>query len=79
MPFIPREQLEHRAKGLWVRLTRDVDVMAGRFTKGTVMKIIDSGPRGLDLQDQDGNKLLEVREENFQPANDPTYDWHDKN
>ena len=79
MVFIPRENLEHRAKGQWVRLTRDIDVMAGRFTKGTVMQIIDSGPRGLNLQDQDGNPLSEIRAENYEPANDPTYDWHDKN
>lgn len=81
MAFIPRAELEHRAPGQWVRLTRDVDVVAGRFQRGTRMKIVRDSDRGLDLVDEEGNSLIEtgILGDFYEPTADPVHDFRDKN
>lgn len=75
--FIPRNYLEGRGIGQWVQLTRDVDILAGRFTKGTRMQIIADGARGLDLEDAEGNKLFEtgILGDFFEPVKPNQTDW----
>lgn len=43
-----------------VRLTRDVDVIMGTFTKGHEFTVTFIGERGPDLIDDDGNSLTEM-------------------
>lgn len=43
-----------------IRLKNDVSVLAGTFTKGHELTVTGSGPRGLDLRDDDGNMLCET-------------------
>jgi len=46
--------------GRRVRLKIPVTVMAGTFESGTPMTITDSGPMGLNLIDDHGNRLLDT-------------------
>lgn len=43
-----------------VVLNRNVEVLAGIFEKGTVMTLLSHGERGWDMEDDEGNKLLET-------------------
>lgn len=56
--FIPKERIRVGSK---VELDEDVKVLAGTFTKGHRFTVIGEGERGFDLEDEDGNKLLETR------------------
>lgn len=79
MAFISRARIENREVGQWVRLKHDVEVLSGVFTAGTRMKITDAGSgRGPSLIDENGNKLVETFGVNFEPADDPRYDFSDK-
>lgn len=47
--------------GDWVYTTRKHESMAGVFTKGSYVKIIDIDPmRGYAIEDEDGNKIIEI-------------------
>lgn len=46
--------------GKKVQLLEDVSTMSGTFTKGHIMTIIDETSRGWDLEDADGNRILEA-------------------
>lgn len=65
MAFIPRAKLEGTEIGTTVELTRDVEVCAGIFQKGTLMKIVASTHRGFDLMDEYGNHLYDTAKSNF--------------
>lgn len=43
-----------------IRLTNDVAVLAGVFTRGHELTVTGSTSRGLDLRDDDGNMLCET-------------------
>lgn len=43
-----------------VELTREVEAIAGRFTKGSIVKIIDiDSTRGYGFTDSKGNRVIE--------------------
>jgi hypothetical protein len=46
--------------GSRVRINSDVKLFGRTFTKGHEFTVFDSGPRGWDLIDDEGNKLLET-------------------
>ncbi|EON7637034.1 hypothetical protein ABV23_RS00885 [Escherichia coli] len=46
--------------GKQVQLLEDVSTMSGTFTKGHIMTIIAETSRGWDLEDADGNHILEA-------------------
>ncbi|QXN76498.1 hypothetical protein [Escherichia phage BF17] len=46
--------------GKKVQLLEDVSTMSGTFTKGHIMTIIAETSRGWDLEDADGNRILEA-------------------
>ena len=47
--------------GDWVITKRRHESMAGVFTKGSKVKIIDNNPiRGYDIEDEYGNKMYEI-------------------
>lgn len=80
MPFISRAELENSKIGQWVRLKHDVEVLKGVFTAGTRMQITSLGTgRGPSLVDEEGNDLIEAFSVEFEPADDPRYDFVDKN
>lgn len=56
--FIPNNH--GRNVGDRVRITSDVKVLRGTYTAGHRFTVVSRGPRGLDLVDDDGNKLLET-------------------
>ena len=56
MPFIPDKPELHRR----VRLTRDIKVFGGTFTKGTEMTITEIGDRGPTLMDDEGHTMREM-------------------
>lgn len=56
--FIPRKDI--LKEGDRVRLTRDVTVACGTFTKGHELKCIGRGDRGYSFQDDQRNQLLET-------------------
>lgn len=60
MGFKSNRELEGTKIGTRVRLTRDVDVLSGRFEQGTIMTVTGHGDRGLDLVDDQGNRLIET-------------------
>lgn len=39
--------------------TREISSYTGTFGKGTIVKIIGMSPRGYDLQDDEGNRIVE--------------------
>ena len=43
-----------------VRTRRIVDCFSGYFEKGTVVTVIGVSKRGYDLQDADGNRIIET-------------------
>jgi len=47
--------------GVRVRLTEDVEMFNCTYTKGHEFNVIAEGERGFDLQDDEGNKILETR------------------
>lgn len=47
--------------GSRVRLTKPVVMFDATYTVGHEFKVIDLGERGWDLEDDDGNKILETR------------------
>lgn len=59
MTFIPNGSWNLRV-GRRVRLTRDVKVLKGTFTKGHELTITNIGPRGPDMIDDNGEKLSEM-------------------
>lgn len=46
--------------GDWVLTTRVHESMAGKFTKGSLVKITDIGERGYSIEDEEGNRVLEI-------------------
>lgn len=46
--------------GDWAVTARQVDSFKGYFEKGTRVKVIGKSCRGYDLEDEDGNKILET-------------------
>lgn len=47
--------------GNWVVTTRVHESMAGKFTKGSKVKITDIDPiRGYTIEDEDGNRICEI-------------------
>lgn len=46
--------------GKKVQLLEDVSTMCGTFNKGHIMTIIAETSRGWDLEDIDGNRILEA-------------------
>lgn len=59
MTFIKRSTIEGTAIGSRIRLTSDVEVIAGVFTAGTELTVTGHTERGLDLVDDEGNRLTE--------------------
>jgi hypothetical protein len=43
-----------------VILEREVSCMAGTFTKGSKVKIVGSSYRGYNIEDEEGNRIIEV-------------------
>lgn len=56
--FIPRKDI--LKEGDRVRLTRDVTVISGTYTKGHELECIGLGERGYNFQDDQRNQLLET-------------------
>ncbi len=56
MPFIKNSE---SLVGKTVILNKEVKTCGGRFTVGSKVKIIDVGPRGYDIQDDEGNRAVE--------------------
>lgn len=47
--------------GDWVTTTREHCSLAGKFTKGSKVRIIDIDPiRGYGIEDEDGNRVIEI-------------------
>ena len=46
--------------GDWVTTTKKVDSCAGYFEKGTKVKVIGISYRGYDLEDENGNRIIET-------------------
>lgn len=46
--------------GDWVPTTRVHESMAGKFTKGSLVKIADIGERGYSIEDENGNRVVEI-------------------
>ena len=46
--------------GNWVVTTRVHESMAGKFTKGSRVKITDIGKRGYSIEDENGNRVVEI-------------------
>lgn len=46
--------------GDWVVTTRVHESMVGKFTKGSKVKIIDIGERGYSIEDEEGNRMVEI-------------------
>ena len=58
MPFVPNRK---NRIGDTIILTEDKKTMVGVFISGTEMKVMSRGDdRGYNLQDNEGNNLLEV-------------------
>lgn len=55
--FIPNQAAR---VGDRVRITRSVNVLAGTFTTGSEFTVTRIGVRGLDLVDENGERLLET-------------------
>lgn len=55
--FIPRQILKQGDK---VRLTRNVEVVSGTYTAGHEFTVESIGYRGPNLNDRDGNMLIET-------------------
>lgn len=56
--FIPSNK--GREVGDWVTTHKRHECLAGVMTKGTKVKIIGIGERGYDIEDEFGNKVLEI-------------------
>ena len=46
--------------GNWVVTTIVHDSMTGKFTKGSRVKITDIGERGYSIEDENGNRVVEI-------------------
>lgn len=46
--------------GDWVLTTRVHESMAGKFTRGSLVKITDIGERGYSIEDEEGNRVVEI-------------------
>lgn len=55
--FIPKNKFEIGSR---VRLTKDVEVLSGTFTKGHEFTLTFYSHRGWDMIDDEGRKLLET-------------------
>lgn len=55
MAFIPKKS----DVGRTVRLTKPINTGAGTYTVGHEFKIVGESNRGHDLQDKDGNNIIE--------------------
>jgi len=55
--FIPSKEIVNI--GDRVRLKSDQDTLEGVFTKGHEFRVIGFTERGMDLEDDDGHKMLE--------------------
>lgn len=59
MTFIPNQSLKI---GDRIEITEDLSVLSGTYTKGHKFKIIsEDNIRGFDLEDDEGNKVYEIR------------------
>ncbi len=57
MAFIPKDNIE---VGDMVKLTRVVSVFAGKFEKGTLVKVTHICRRGYSIVDKYGNAAIEI-------------------
>lgn len=46
--------------GDWVVTTRVHESLSGKFTKGSKVKISDIGERGYSIEDEYGNRVVEI-------------------
>ena len=46
--------------GNWVFTTRVHESMTGKFIKGSRVKITDIGERGYSIEDEEGNRVVEI-------------------
>lgn len=46
--------------GDWAYTKRKIDTFGGYFEKGTEVKVIGVSERGYDLEDKDGNRIIET-------------------
>lgn len=46
--------------GDWVVTTKVHESMSGKFTKGSRVKITDIGERGYSIEDEEGNRVVEI-------------------
>ena len=46
--------------GDWVVTTRVHESMSGKFTMGSKVKITDIGERGYSIEDENGNRVVEI-------------------
>ena len=46
--------------GDWAITTRVHESMTGKFTKGSIVKITDIGERGYSIEDEEGNRVVEI-------------------
>ena len=53
-------------KGQKVKTTRKFESCTGYFEVGSIVTIIGVGPRGYDIQDDNGNKILECGFSDFE-------------
>ena len=62
MAYIATKRNEKRNEiGDWVITTKRHESMAGTFTMGSKVKIVDIDPiRGYDIEDERGNKMYEI-------------------
>jgi len=54
------EEIPQMEIGSKVKLTKDLKMITKIYKKGHEFTIIDQSRRGFDLQDKDGNKVLET-------------------
>ena len=61
MAYIATKRNEMNEIGDWVITKKRHESMAGVFTKGSKVKIIDINPiRGYDIEDEYGNKMYDI-------------------
>jgi len=46
--------------GNWVYTTRVHESLSGRFTRGSRVKIIGVSERGYSIEDEEGNRVVEI-------------------
>ncbi len=54
--FIPNKNIVGRK----VELLNDMSSLRGKFLKGSILTIVSVSPSGWDLEDNKGNRLIEI-------------------